>query len=65
MKVRELCDEDGMLKEMREFKTPFIFPKPNGGIKAVSILFFPDAALNISNNKQYGKKGIRTGLEYC
>lgn len=54
-----------MIKEMREFKTPFIFTKPNGGIKTVSILFFPDAEFNISNNKQYGKTGIRKGLEYC
>lgn len=62
LKVHDLCEANGMLKEMRDLKPIVAFPKPNKEIKTATITSFSDAAFNISKKNQYGQTGILTGL---
>lgn len=64
LKVRDLCDANGILKEMRNLKPLLLFPKLRGMVKSISIVLFSDAAFNITSSNHYGQTGIITGLEF-
>lgn len=64
LKVRDICEGNGMLKEMRDLKPIISFPRPSDKVKKVSIRSFSDAAFNITKKSQYGQTGIIIGLEY-
>lgn len=65
LKVHDLCEANGMLKEMRDLKPILYFPRPVGLITSSSVLSFSDTAFNISKKNQYGQTGILTGLDIC
>lgn len=64
LKVRDICDGSGMLKDIRDLKQIISLPRPACEVKTASILSISDAAFNISKKIQYGKTGIIIGLEY-
>lgn len=53
LRVRDLCDANGMLKEMRDIKPPLLFPKPEGRFESVSVVSAPDASLKLGSSKNY------------
>lgn len=64
LRVRDLCEANGMLKEMKDLKPILSFPKVCDDVKSIRILSFSDASFNIGGSNQYGQTGIITGLEF-
>lgn len=64
LRVEELVQANGMLKEAREMKADIMFRPPADNTNKVVVTTFSDAAFNISQSATYGQTGIVCGIRF-